>query len=173
VRRAAPDRDVIVLVGDGSYLMLHTELVTAVAERLKIIVVLIQNHGFASIGHLSESVGSERYGTKYRFLDETQGFDAGEVLPVDLAANARSYGIDVVEIPPGPDALERLSAAVAEAKASETSTLIHIESDPLQYAPSGEGWWDVPVAEVSTLDSTQRARREYEDQRTAQRPLLG
>ena len=173
VRRAAPDRDVIVLVGDGSYLMLHTELVTAVAERLKIVVVLIQNHGFASIGHLSESVGSERYGTKYRFLDDTQGFDSGEVLPVDLAANARSYGIDVVEIAPGPDALERLSAAVAAAKASETSTLIHIESDPLQYAPGGEGWWDVPVAEVSTLESTQRARRDYEDQRTAQRPLLG
>ncbi|MDQ4138192.1 MAG: thiamine pyrophosphate-dependent enzyme, partial [Actinomycetota bacterium] len=173
VRRAAPDRDVIVLVGDGSYLMLHTELVTAVAERLKIIVVLIQNHGFASIGHLSESVGSERYGTKYRFVDDAHSFDAGDVLPVDLAANARSYGIDVVEIPPAPDALERLSDAVAAAKGSETSTLIHIESDPLQYAPSGEGWWDVPVAEVSTLDSTQRARREYEQQRAAQRPLLG
>ncbi|MFC0680500.1 3D-(3,5/4)-trihydroxycyclohexane-1,2-dione acylhydrolase (decyclizing) [Lysobacter korlensis] len=173
VRRAAPDRDVIVLIGDGSYLMLHTELVTAVAERLKIIVVLIQNHGFASIGHLSETVGSGRYGTRYRFLDETHGFDAGDVLPVDLAANARSYGIDVVEIAPGTDALDRLSDAVAAAKASETSTLIHIESDPLQYAPDGEGWWDVPVAQVSTLDSTQRARREYERQRAAQRPLLG
>jgi 3D-(3,5/4)-trihydroxycyclohexane-1,2-dione acylhydrolase (decyclizing) len=173
VRRAAPDRDVLVLVGDGSYLMLHTELVTAVAERLKIIVVLIQNHGFASIGHLSQTVGSERFGTSYRFLDEANAFDSGDVLPVDLAANARSYGIDVVEIAPGPDALERLSAAVTAAKASESSTLIHIESDPLQYAPGGEGWWDVPVAEVSTLDSTQQARREYEAQRTAQRPLLG
>jgi 3D-(3,5/4)-trihydroxycyclohexane-1,2-dione acylhydrolase (decyclizing) len=173
VRRAAPDRDVIVLVGDGSYLMLHTELVTAVAERLKIIVVLIQNHGFASIGHLSEKVGSERYGTKYRFLDARDGFDSGAVLPVDLAANARSYGIDVIEIAPGPDALERLSDAVAVGKASETSTLIHIESDPLQYAPSGEGWWDVPVAAVSTLDSTRQARREYEAQKAEQRPLLG
>jgi 3D-(3,5/4)-trihydroxycyclohexane-1,2-dione acylhydrolase (decyclizing) len=164
---------VIVLVGDGSYLMLHTELVTAVAERLKIIVVLIQNHGFASIGHLSETVGSERYGTKYRILDDEASFDSGAVLPVDLAANARSYGIDVIEVAPGPDVLERLSSAVAAAKASETSTLIHIESDPLQYAPSGEGWWDVPVAEVSTLDSTRQARREYEAQRAAQRPLLG
>ncbi|WP_254791634.1 thiamine pyrophosphate-dependent enzyme, partial [Curtobacterium sp. MCBA15_005] len=87
VRRGAPDRDAIVMVGDGSYLMLHTELVTAVAEGIKIIVVLIQNHGYASIGHLSETVGSERFGTKYRYLDETESFENGEPLPVDLAAN--------------------------------------------------------------------------------------
>lgn len=168
------DRDVIVMVGDGSYLMLHTELVTAVAEGIKLIVVLIQNHGYASIGHLSDTVGSERFGTWYRELDPVaRNFQGDAILPVDLAANARSYGIDVIEIEPEPDAIDRLSQAIATAKASDRSTLIHIESDPLIYAPDGEGWWDVPVPEVSTLASTQRARDEYLEQRAAQRPLLG
>ncbi|OII12083.1 3D-(3,5/4)-trihydroxycyclohexane-1,2-dione acylhydrolase (decyclizing) [Curtobacterium sp. MCBA15_008] len=173
VRRGAPDRDAIVMVGDGSYLMLHTELVTAVAEGIKIIVVLIQNHGYASIGHLSETVGSERYGTRYRYLDETQSFDNGDPLPVDLAANARSYGVDVIEVQPGPDSIEDLKAAVRQAKANDHTTLVHINSDPLVYAPEGDGWWDVPVAQTSTLESTQAARAEYEQQVAAQRPLLG
>ncbi|KQS17659.1 3D-(3,5/4)-trihydroxycyclohexane-1,2-dione acylhydrolase (decyclizing) [Frigoribacterium sp. Leaf186] len=166
VRRAAPDRDVIVMVGDGSYLMLHTELVTAVAEGIKIIVVLIQNHGYASIGHLSETVGSERFGTRYRD-------GSGSILPVDLAANARSYGVETVEIAAGPEAVADLGRAVAAAKASETATLIHVESDPLLYAPGGEGWWDVPVAEASTLPGTQQAREEYVTHSVARRPLLG
>ena len=168
------DRDVIVMVGDGSYLMLHTELVTAVAEGLKIVVILIQNHGYASIGHLSETVGSERFGTRYRRIDpETRAFQGERRLPIDLAANARSYGIDTIEIEPGPAAMVELRSAIATAKASTTSTLIHIESDPLLYSPDGGGWWDVPVAAVATLDSTRRARAQYIEQRRAQRPLLG
>ncbi|MBR7828825.1 3D-(3,5/4)-trihydroxycyclohexane-1,2-dione acylhydrolase (decyclizing) [Actinospica sp. MGRD01-02] len=154
------DRDVIVMVGDGSYLMLHSELATAAAEGIKLILVLIQNEGYASIGHLSETIGSERYGTRY---------PAGP----DLAANARSYGLDVVEIRPGKAATEQLAAAVKAAKASTASTLIHIDSDPLRYAPDGEGWWDVPVAQVSELGSTRQARAEYIEQRRRQRPLLG
>lgn len=173
VRRGAPDRDAIVMVGDGSYLMLHTELVTAVAEGIKIIVVLIQNHGYASIGHLSETVGSERFGTKYRYLDETESFENGEPLPVDLAANARSYGVDVIEVQPGPDSIEDLKAALRQAKANDHTTLVHINSDPLVYAPEGDSWWDVPVAQTSTLPSTQAARAEYEQQVATQRPLLG
>lgn len=168
------DRDVIVMVGDGSYLMLNTELVTAVAEGIKVIFVLIQNHGYASIGHLSESVGSERFGTWYREYDaEARNFQGEQILPVDLAANARSYGLDVIEIEPGASAIDDLSAAIATAKASTTSTFIHINSDPLIYAPDGAGWWDVPVPEVSTLASTQRARTEYLEQQARQRPLLG
>jgi len=174
VKRGAPERDVVVMVGDGSYLMLHTELVTAVAEGIKIIVVLIQNHGYASIGHLSETVGSERFGTLYRRFDAgSLDFQGEEVLPVDLAANARSYGVDVVEIEPGPSAVEDLAAAVRAAKASTTSTLIHVDSDPLVYAPDGEGWWDVPVAQESTLASTEQARADYRQQQARQRPLLG
>ena len=168
------DRDVIVMVGDGSYLMLSSELVTAVAEGIKIIVILIQNHGYASIGHLSETVGSERFGTKYREYDpDARNFQGEQRLPVDLAMNARSYGLDVIEIAPRPSAIDDLRTAVARAKASDRSTLIHIESDPLLYSPSGEGWWDVPVSEASTLQATQSARDEYERLRAVQRPLLG
>ncbi|GAA1764592.1 3D-(3,5/4)-trihydroxycyclohexane-1,2-dione acylhydrolase (decyclizing) [Agromyces humatus] len=168
------DRDVIIMVGDGSYLMLNSELVTAVAEGIKVIVILIQNHGFASIGNLSETVGSERFGTNYRRYDpEARNFEGDEVLPVDLAMNARSYGIDVVEILPGPGSIEALRSAVVAAKASDRGTFIQVHSDPLIHAPDGEGWWDVPVPAVSTLESTRRARAEYERLRPAQRPLLG
>ncbi|MGO3884740.1 MAG: 3D-(3,5/4)-trihydroxycyclohexane-1,2-dione acylhydrolase (decyclizing) [Mycetocola sp.] len=168
------DRDVIVMVGDGSYLMLHTELVTAVAEGIKIIVVIIQNHGYASIGHLSETVGSERFGTLYRQFDEdSRNFEGEQRLPIDLAANARSYGVDVIEVEPGERSITDLSAALATAKASDRSTVIHINSDPLIYAPDGAGWWDVPVAEISELESTDRARAEYVEQQKRQRPLLG
>jgi len=173
-RRAAPDRDVIVMVGDGSYLMMHTELVTAVAEGIKIIVVLIQNHGYASIGALSDTVGTDRYGTKYRFRDPAgNNFESGDVLPIDLAANAASLGVDVIRIEPSADAIRDLSAAVATAKASNTATLIHVNSDPLLFSPDGEGWWDVPVAEVSALESTAAARAEYESRRTSQKKLIG
>ncbi len=172
-RRGAPDRDVIVMVGDGSYLMLHTELVTAVAEGIKIIVVLIQNHGYASIGHLSEDIGSQRYGTKYRYQDTDTYTDTDELLPIDLAANARSYGLDVIEIAPEASAIESLRDAIKTAKASDTSTLIHINSDPLLFSPDGESWWDVPVAQVSTLDSTRAARETYLGHQAAQKPLLG
>jgi 3D-(3,5/4)-trihydroxycyclohexane-1,2-dione acylhydrolase (decyclizing) len=164
----------IVMVGDGSYLMMHTELVSAVAEGLKFIVVLIQNHGYASIGHLSESIGSQRFGTQYRFRDvQTNTFDIGEKLPVDLAANAASLGIEVIQIEQTTNAIVDLHAAVKKAKASSKATLIHINSDPLLYSPSGEGWWDVPIAHISTLESTQNAYKNYQDAIKLQRPLLG
>ncbi|WP_309103650.1 3D-(3,5/4)-trihydroxycyclohexane-1,2-dione acylhydrolase (decyclizing) [Microbacterium sp.] len=168
------DRDVVVMVGDGSYLMLSSELASAVAERLKVIVILIQNHGFASIGHLSETVGTARFGTKYRSYDhEARNFQSGDILPVDLAMNARSYGIDVIEIARGASAIDDLRDAVATAKASDRATVIHIDSDPTIYAPDGEGWWDVPVAELSATETAQSARARYVQDRGAQRPLLG
>ena len=171
---AGDDRDVVIMVGDGSYLMLNTELVTAVAEGIKVIVVLIQNHGYASIGHLSETVGSQRFGTWYREYDnDAKNFQGEQILPVDLAMNARSYGMDVIEVEPSENAIADLQAAMATAKASEKSTFIHINSDPLIYAPDGAGWWDVPVSETATLDSTNAAREEYLKNQALQRPLLG
>ncbi|WP_432572629.1 3D-(3,5/4)-trihydroxycyclohexane-1,2-dione acylhydrolase (decyclizing) [Kineococcus sp. SYSU DK005] len=167
VRMAAPDRDVFITVGDGSYLMMPTELVTAVQEHVKVVVVLLQNHGFASIGALSESRGSQRYGTSYRYRDE-QGHLAGGKLPVDLAANAESLGVRVLRV----RTREELVAALRDAKASEGSTLVHVETDLHSRAPDGGGWWDVPVSEVSHLASTQRARAEYEEHKARQRPLL-
>jgi 3D-(3,5/4)-trihydroxycyclohexane-1,2-dione acylhydrolase (decyclizing) len=119
-------------------------------------------------------MGSARFGTKYRRLDsKARNFDGDELLPVDLAANARSYGVDVVEITAGPDAIADLKDAVAAAKAKDSSTVIHINSDPSIYAPDGEGWWDVPVAAVSTVDTTQRARVEYLEQQRRQKSLIG
>ncbi|WP_018762193.1 3D-(3,5/4)-trihydroxycyclohexane-1,2-dione acylhydrolase (decyclizing) [Arthrobacter sp. 135MFCol5.1] len=170
-------RDVVVMVGDGSYLMMHTELVTAVAERIKLIVVLIQNHGYASIGSLSESLGSQRFGTRYRALDEEQhSFDTGETLPVDLALNAESLGVKVIRIEPGEKVIAELEQAIRDAKAAPEGSgpiLIHVESDPLLDAPSSESWWDVPVAQVSELDSTTQAYGAYADHKSRQRKLLG
>ncbi|MET4780639.1 3D-(3,5/4)-trihydroxycyclohexane-1,2-dione acylhydrolase (decyclizing) [Glaciihabitans sp. UYNi722] len=173
VARADSTRDAIVMVGDGSYLMMHTEIVSAVAERIKLIIVLVQNHGYASIGHLSETLGSQRFGTQYRYRDAHGAVGSGDILPIDLATNAESLGIRVIRVEPGPGAIVDLAEAVADAKASDRATLIHINSDPLLYSPDGQGWWDVPVAEVSTLDSTRNARAEYVEQRKSQRAYFG
>jgi len=164
---AAPDRDVFVLVGDGSYLMMAQELVTAVQEQLKLIVVLVQNHGFASIARLSESVGAQRFGTAYRYRDAS-GRLTGHTLPTDLAANAESLGADVLRA----HTVDELRSALAKAKASDRTTVVHIETDPLIDAPSSDAWWDVPVAEVSALDTTQAAREMYEQNKRAQQNYL-
>ncbi|MFL6128094.1 MAG: 3D-(3,5/4)-trihydroxycyclohexane-1,2-dione acylhydrolase (decyclizing) [Mycobacteriales bacterium] len=168
-RDAGDDRDVIVMVGDGSYLMMAQELVTAVQEGVKLVVVLVQNHGFASIGELSESLGSQRFGTRYRYRDRASGRLDGDVLPVDLATNAESLGVRVLRA----DGVADLRAKLAEAKAHTGGpVLVHVETDPLVPAPSSESWWDVPVAEVSAVDSTRQARKAYEQSKANQRPYL-
>ncbi|MFG1624783.1 3D-(3,5/4)-trihydroxycyclohexane-1,2-dione acylhydrolase (decyclizing) [Kribbella sp. NPDC049227] len=164
VRLGAPDRDVFVLVGDGSYLMMSSELVTAVQENVKIIVVLVQNHGFASIGALSESLGSQRFGTAYRRRSGDGRLD-GDYLPVDLAANVRSLGVDVIEV---HDRSE-LEKAIGTAKAASGPIAIHVTTDPLIGGPDSESWWDVPVSEVSALQSTQAASAQYEESKKSQR----
>ncbi|GAA4102534.1 3D-(3,5/4)-trihydroxycyclohexane-1,2-dione acylhydrolase (decyclizing) [Actinomadura miaoliensis] len=168
VKLAAPDREVFVLVGDGSYLMMAQELVTAVAEGVKLVVVLVQNHGFASIGGLSEQVGAQRFGTRYRYRDDSGRLE-GDVLPVDLAANAASLGAHVVRA----TTVEELRDALEQAKAASHTTVVHIETDPLVSAPDSEAWWDVPVAEVSELEATRQARARYEKEQQAQRRYLG
>jgi 3D-(3,5/4)-trihydroxycyclohexane-1,2-dione acylhydrolase (decyclizing) len=166
VKMAAPDREVYVLVGDGSYLMMNSELVTAVAEGVKLVVVLVQNHGYASIGALSESLGAQRFGTRYRHRTET-GLD-GDLLPVDLAANAASLGACVLRA----RTIEEFADALGQARASTRTTVVHVETDPLLPAPASPAWWDVPVAEVSALETTRAARVRYEQQRSAQRHHL-
>jgi 3D-(3,5/4)-trihydroxycyclohexane-1,2-dione acylhydrolase (decyclizing) len=160
------DREVFVMVGDGSYLMMSSELVTAVQEGVKLVVVLVQNHGFASIGNLSESVGAQRFGTRYRYRTPS-GLD-GDVLPVDLAANAASLGADVLTV---RTAVE-LRDALVRARAASRTTVVHVETEPLRPAPDGEAWWDVPVAEVSALDTVREARARYEKDKQAQRQYL-
>ncbi len=161
-----PGREVFVMVGDGSYLMMSSELVTAVQEGVKLIVVLVQNHGFASIGALSESVGAQRFGTRYRYRTGT-GLDGG-VLPVDLAANAASLGADVISARTAVEFRE----ALLRARAADRTTVVHVETDPLRPSPDGEAWWDVPVAEVSGLGTVREARARYDKDKQAQRPYL-
>ncbi len=168
ISMAAPDRDVFVTVGDGSYLMMPTELVTAVQEGIKIIVVLLQNNGFASIGALSESLGGQRYGTKYRYRSAESGRLDGGVLPVDLAANAASLGVTVYSA----KTLEELKDALAKAKASSTAVMVHVDTDLYEQSPAGDGWWDVPVAEVSTIDTTREARAAYDKFKLEQRQYV-
>jgi 3D-(3,5/4)-trihydroxycyclohexane-1,2-dione acylhydrolase (decyclizing) len=172
VKLAAPEREVYVLVGDGSYLMLPGELVTAVAERVPIVIVLVDNHGYASIGALSRSVGSGGFGTLYRFSDNgSVPVDPAstEVLPIDLAANAGSLGARVVRT----RTIDELRAGLASARGADGPVVIHIETDRYHGVPSYESWWDVPVAEVSEEETVQDARAEYERARANQRQYLG
>jgi 3D-(3,5/4)-trihydroxycyclohexane-1,2-dione acylhydrolase (decyclizing) len=162
VKLAAPDREVFVMVGDGSYLMMSSELVTAIQEGVKLVVVLVQNHGYQSIGALSESVGSQRFGTKYRF----RGTD--DTLPVDLAQNAAGLGARVFDVSSVAD----LEDALREAIAADTTCVIQVHTDPRVPAPDSEAWWDVPVSEVAALASTRDARADYERNREAQHSYL-
>jgi 3D-(3,5/4)-trihydroxycyclohexane-1,2-dione acylhydrolase (decyclizing) len=166
VKLADPDRDVFVMVGDASYLMLPQELVTAVAERVKLIVVLVQNHGYASIGSLSEATGSGRFGTKFRYQEDGEG--EGDLLPLDLAANAASLGARVLVV----RTVGELADALKTAKESDQTVVVHVETDPAEYVTIGGAWWDVAVAEVSTSGSVQAARSQYERDKQEQRPYL-
>jgi 3D-(3,5/4)-trihydroxycyclohexane-1,2-dione acylhydrolase (decyclizing) len=130
--------------------------------------VLVQNHGFASIGALSESLGSQRFGTRYRYRNPETGRLDGDRLPLDLAANAASFGLEVIR----PATAAELADAIKTAKAADGPVVIYVETDPLVGAPDSEAWWDVPVSATSTLESTRTARVTYEQHKATQRPLL-
>jgi 3D-(3,5/4)-trihydroxycyclohexane-1,2-dione acylhydrolase (decyclizing) len=168
IKMAAPDREVFCLVGDGSYLMMNQEIVTAVSEGIKLVVVLIQNHGFASIGSLSESLGSQRFGTRYRMRDPESGMLDGAYVPVDLATNAESLGADVLRV----NGIEEFRIALTKAKAATRTTVVYVETDPLAPVPSSQSWWDVPVSEVAAIDSTVAARASYDEAKRTQRNYL-
>ena len=168
-KMACPERDVFVMVGDGSYLMMAQELVTAVQERITLIVVLVQNHGFASIGELSETLGSQRFGTSYQYRNPATGRLDGGHLPVDLAANAESLGVRVLRA----HGVAELRAALLQAKQHTGGpVLVHVETDPLVSAPSSQSWWDVPVSEISDLSSTRDARESDQASQSHQRLFL-
>jgi 3D-(3,5/4)-trihydroxycyclohexane-1,2-dione acylhydrolase (decyclizing) len=167
IKLADPGREVFALVGDGSYLMMSQEIVTAIADGVKLIIVLVQNQGFASIGALSESLGSQRFGTSYRFRGEDQDYD-GSYLPIDLAANAESLGAAVIRCRTIAD----LTEGIKKARENERLTVVHIETDPLSPVPSSESWWDVPVSSTSSLDSTRQAYAAYEAAKRDQRLYL-
>ena len=139
-----------------------------VSEGVKVIIVLLQNHGFASIGALSQSRGSQRFGTAYRMRDGGTGRLDGAEVPFDLAANAASWGADVLRC----NGIAEFRANWEKARAAERTTVLYIETDLLGPNPPGTAWWDVPVAEVSTLSSTQQAYAEHVAAKAAQRPYL-
>ncbi|MFJ8766887.1 3D-(3,5/4)-trihydroxycyclohexane-1,2-dione acylhydrolase (decyclizing) [Streptomyces clavifer] len=170
VQLAAPGRPVWALVGDGTYLMNPTEIVTAVQEGLPIKLVILQNHGYASIGGLSESVGAERFGTAYRHRAADGSF-TGPPLPVDLAANAASLGMRVLRA----ESVRDLRGALAEARGADRPTCVYVETrtpDTVSGPPPAQAWWDVPVAETATRPSAVAAREEYDRQTAARRPQL-
>ena len=168
VKLAHPDSEVVAIVGDGTYQMLPMELATVVQERVKVIYVLLQNHGFASIGALSESHGSQRFGTRYTMGAGNAHNEPGEYLPVDIAKNAESWGLDVLRV----STMDEFRDSYRKAEASDKATMIHIETDLYGPNPPSSSWWDVAVAEVSRIDSTTKARKEYEEKKSAQRLYL-
>jgi 3D-(3,5/4)-trihydroxycyclohexane-1,2-dione acylhydrolase (decyclizing) len=155
IKLAAPERDVYILVGDGSYLMLPGELVTAVEQNVKLTIVLVDNRGYASIGSLSRSLGTEGFGT---------ALDA----EVDLAANAASLGAHVVRA----ESLDELRDALESAKDRSGVSVVVVTTDRTRGVPSYESWWDVPVAEVSDVTTVRAAREEYEHAKLAERRFL-
>jgi 3D-(3,5/4)-trihydroxycyclohexane-1,2-dione acylhydrolase (decyclizing) len=168
VKMAAPERRVCVLIGDGSYLMMAQEIVTAVQERLAMTIVLLDNRGFASIGGLSEAVGSGGFGTKYRYRNPATGDLDGDALPVDLAANAESLGARVWRA----GTLESLRDALAEARTEQRPSVIVVPVEREARVPGYDSWWDVPVAEVSSRRDVQAAREAYEVARQRERDFL-
>lgn len=159
VKIALPDSEVVAIVGDGTYQMLPMELATVVQENIKVIYVLLQNYGFSSIGSLSESHGSQRFGTRYRMGDGNPHNEDGELLPVDIAKNAESWGIKVLKV----HTIEEFRDAYRQAEKSEQAVMIHIETNLFGPNPPNCSYWDVVVPEVSRIESTQQARKEYEE----------
>lgn len=168
VKLAEPRREVYVLVGDGSYLMMPSEIVTSIQEGYKLTIVLMDNGGFKSIGALSRSLGQDGFGTRYVYPRD--GVLVGDSslatgLPTDLAANARSLGAHVIEC----RSYDEFAAALERARAVECTTVIYVQNDRLHGVPGYESWWDVPIAEVSTSLSVQAARAEWESHRARER----
>ena len=158
VKMADPEREVWVMVGDGSFLMMHTEIVTMVQEGIKVNIVVLDNHGHASIGGLSKSVGSDGFGTKYRYRSDSGQLD-GETLPIDFAKNCESLGAHVIRAANR----EEFSRAMKTAKGIQGGPVcIVTEVDRRQRVPGYGSWWDVPVAEVSESESVKQAREAYE-----------
>jgi 3D-(3,5/4)-trihydroxycyclohexane-1,2-dione acylhydrolase (decyclizing) len=166
-KMAHPGREVYVLVGDGSYLMMAQEIITSLQEGYKLNIVLLDNHGFSSIGGLSRNCGNQGLGTEYRYRSD--GKYDGHLLPVDFEANAASLGAWAVRARTGKE----LEAALHCARQQPRTSVIVMETAYDQRVPGYESWWDVPIAEVSQSESVQAARREYEEARKKERYFFG
>lgn len=158
VKVADPEREVYVFVGDGTYLMMPSEITTSLQEGIKLIIVVADNHGFASIGGLSQSLGSAGFGTRFRLRgDQSHQLD-GEILPVDFAANARSLGAEAVHV----STIADFRQALQNARKAQRTTVVVVETERDVRVPGYDSWWDVAVAEVSSMPDVQQARENYE-----------
>lgn len=166
-KMACPDREIFVMVGDGNYLMMNNEIVTAIQEGIKVVIILLNNNGFGSIGSLSQAIGSQRFGTRYRYRDKATGNLTGEVLPVNFAENARSLGAHVIEA----QDIDSLKKALDEAKKQAITTVVTIETDLYKGVP-GFAWWEVAVAEVAEIESVKEAYQAYLENKKKQRYFL-
>jgi 3D-(3,5/4)-trihydroxycyclohexane-1,2-dione acylhydrolase (decyclizing) len=166
-KMADPSREVYVMVGDGSYLMMSQEIVTSIQEGYKLTIILINNNGFASIGGLSASLGTQGFGTDYKFRNENTGQLDGKFLPVDLATNAESLGAIVLHTKD----IDSFKKALTDAKQNDRTTVIYIETDKEQRV-DGYAWWEVPVAEVSTIDSVKDSYESLKKKKKKQKYYL-
>jgi len=167
-KMADPTREIYVICGDGGYLMNNHEIVTSIQEGVRFTILLLNNNGYASIGGLSESIGGERFGTRYQYRDETSGQLSGAFLPVDLAKNAESLGAIVIKATDKTS----LDEALAQSKLNERTTVIYIETNLYRTVKGYHAWWEVPVAEVSTSTSVQKAFETYKENKKEQRIFL-
>jgi len=168
VKMAAPDREVFVMVGDGSYLMMHTEIVTSIQEGYKLTIVLIDNGGFRCIRDLQTSSGSPSFGNELRFRDDRTNRLDGDFVPVDFAKNAESLGAIAIRA----ETPAQLVDALKDARTTERTILIYVPLTSQAQVPGFEGWWDVPIAEVSAEPDVNAARAEYEQGLSKQRVLI-
>lgn len=168
VKMADPSREVIVMVGDGSYLMLHTEIVTSIQEGIKLTIVLVDNSGFQCIRGLQMASGSPSFGNELRFRDPATGRIDGDIVPVDFVRNAESLGAVAYTA----NNVEELRHALVAARNESRTTLVYIRVDSEERVPSYEGWWDVPIAEVSGEQSVNDARADYERDIKRQRAFV-
>jgi 3D-(3,5/4)-trihydroxycyclohexane-1,2-dione acylhydrolase (decyclizing) len=158
VKLAEADREVVVMVGDGSYLMMNSEIVTAVAEGLKLTIVVIDNHGYQCILGLQRIVGVSDFGNELRYRDQKSGTLTGDYVPIDFKKHAESMGAHAVLAKTAAE----VTAAVQEAKRRPGVSVVVVPADPEKRMPSLGTWWDVPVAEVSLGDKTRQTREKYE-----------
>jgi 3D-(3,5/4)-trihydroxycyclohexane-1,2-dione acylhydrolase (decyclizing) len=163
---AAPEREIYVMVGDGSYLMMAQEISTAMQEGFKLNIVLLDNHGFASIGGLSRACGNQGMGTEYRYREN--GKLQGTRIEIDFVANAASLGARALRV----NTREELEQALLEARQQPRTTVVVVETDYGQRVSGYESWWDVPVAEVSEVESVRATYQEYSEARKREKYFL-
>ena len=168
VRLADPGREVVVMVGDGSYLMMNSEIVTAVAEGLKLTIVVLDNHGYQCILALQRAVGVPDFGNELRFRDPARNRLTGSYVPVDFRQHAESMGALAIQA----NTPDEIRSALGQARAADRITVIVIPTDPEKRLGGFESWWDVPVAATSGQASVREARAVYDEKHAARRPDL-